>query len=106
MKNRGSLPSITDLFAITDADSVWDSWLKVVNLLDIAERAPKSSGPSYDFETVRMHISEVNRVAEAHSIDRGSECPCGLSAPEHALLKRKVLTFYRLQIENLKHILE
>jgi hypothetical protein len=35
----------------------------------------------------------------------GSKCGCGLSDAEHAILKRKVMTFFRLQVSNLKRFI-
>jgi hypothetical protein len=31
------------------------------------------------------------------------KCLCGLSDGEHALLKRKMMRFFKLQVANLKH---
>jgi hypothetical protein len=49
----------------------------------------------------------VYAVAEAHSMDNksASKCGCGLSDAEHAILKRKVMTFFKLQLSNLKRFI-
>ena len=44
-------------------------------------------------------------AAEAHSMDRG-KCACKLSDAEHAELKRKMLTFFRLQVSTMKHFIQ
>lgn len=98
------LHSLADLFVITESDSVWDGWLTVSNLLDIVERGQAGSA-SYDFDESRRQISEIHKIAENHSIDKEMRCECGLSDAEHSLLKRKIMTFYQLQVQNLKHLL-
>ena len=97
------MPSVADLFTITESDSVWDAWLVVSNLLDMAE---KSSPAGYDFAHVRSQVAQVNKAAEDHFIDRKAMCSCGLSDAEHSLLQRKIMKFYQLQVENLKHLLK
>jgi hypothetical protein len=63
-------------------------------------------GQRYDFAAARDKIARIYSVADIHSIDRPElKCKCGLSAAEHELLKRKILTFYRLQVSNLKHFI-
>lgn len=92
--------SASDLFEIGDNDTVWDAWLTTVNLLDMLERSQRLAG-LYDFARAREMISSIYRTAESHSIDRGA-CQCGLSEAEHALLKRKIMTFFKMQLANLK----
>ena len=91
--------SVADLFDVGDGDTVWDAWLAAVNLLDMVERTHKVE---YDFEGARKKIADVCAMADRHGIDR-RKCGCGLSDAEHAILKRKILKFYRLQVSNLKH---
>jgi hypothetical protein len=57
----------------------------------------------YDLAQARYKIAKLCAIAEAHSIDKNIPCKCGLSDAEHALLRRKILTFFRLQVANLKH---
>ncbi len=92
--------SASDLFDIVDSDTVWDAWLTTVNLLDMLERSQRLAG-LYDFARTREMISSIYRTAELHSIDRGA-CKCGLSEAEHALLRRKIMTFFKMQLANLK----
>ena len=95
--------SISDLFEVADTDTVWDAWLTTANLLDMLEHM-EGVTEHYDFATSRSKVAQIYSVAELHSIDRpDSCCICGLSDAEHALLKRKILTFFRLQVSNLKH---
>jgi hypothetical protein len=96
--------SIADLFDIGEGDSVWDAWLATVNLLDMLEHAHRVEG-LYNFADARDKIARVYAVAEAHKLDRG-KCACGLSDSEHAELKRKVLTFFRLQISTMKRFIQ
>lgn len=91
--------SVADLFDIGDGDTVWDAWLAAVNLLDMVERTHRVK---YDFEGARKKIAEVCATADRHGIDK-RKCGCGLSDAEHAMLKRKILKFYGLQVSNLKH---
>lgn len=91
--------SIADVFDVDDGDTVWDAWLAAVNLLDMIERTQKVK---YDFEDARERIAGVCAMADRHGIDK-RKCGCGLSDAEHAILKRKILKFYRLQVSNLKH---
>ncbi|MEO9319487.1 MAG: hypothetical protein ABI361_02325 [Nitrososphaera sp.] len=98
------MTSIADLFVISDSDSVQDAWLTTVNLLDMLERANGVVESGCDLGQVRLNASKVLEAAEAHMLDDSSDCGCGLSNAEHALLKRKILTFFRLQVENLKHL--
>lgn len=93
--------SVTDLFDIDDGDTVCDAWLTVVNLLDMIERTHKVQ---YDFEGARERIAGVCAIADRHGIDM-RKCGCGLSDSEHAILKRKIMKFYKLQVSNLKHFL-
>ncbi|MEW5839935.1 hypothetical protein [Nitrososphaera sp.] len=102
---------ISDAFEVGDDDSVWDAWLTAVNLLDMLEQSQRLAG-LYDFGGARDRIAQVRSVAEAHGLDKrekeegeGEKCRCGLSDAEHALLRRKVLTFFKLQVANMKHFL-
>ena len=95
--------SVADVFEVNDNDTVWNAWLTTVNLLDMLEYTHRV-GEYYDFALARDKIAKVCATAEAHAIDKGA-CKCGLSGAEHALLKRKILTFFKLQVSNLKHFL-
>ena len=95
--------SIADLFEISDDDTVWEAWLTTVNLVDMLEHAPMI-GQHYDFAEARDKIARIYRIAEFHAMDK-KVCTCGISDAEHALLKRKILTFFKLQVSNLKHFL-
>ena len=92
--------SVADLFEVSESDTVWDAWLTTVNLIDMLEHTHRIK--DYDFAQARDRIAKLCRVAEAHSIDRGP-CTCCMSNAEHALIKRKMMTFFRLQVANLKH---
>ena len=95
--------SVGELFEVSDSDTVWEAWLTTINLVDMLEPM-EGVGQHYDFAGARNKIAKIYSVAESHEIDRsGSCCNCGLSDAEHALLKRKILTFFRLQVSNLKH---
>ena len=94
--------SVADLFEVSESDTVWDAWLTTLNLIDMLELTHKIE--HYDFAQVRDKIAKLSAIAEAHYIDSGV-CMCGLSGGEHALLRRKMLTFFKLQIANLKHFL-
>lgn len=96
--------SIADLFDVSESDSVWDAWLTTVNLLDMLEHAHRIDG-LYNFTDARDKIARVYAAAEAHRLDRG-KCCCGLSDAEHAALKRKILTFFHLQISAMKHFIQ
>ncbi|AIC14533.1 hypothetical protein [Nitrososphaera viennensis] len=97
--------SIADVFDVGEGDTVADAWLTTVNLLDMLEHAHGVEG-LYDFSQARDKIAKVYAVAEAHSMDsKNNKCACGLSDAEHAILKRKVLTFFRLQVSNLKRFI-
>jgi hypothetical protein len=51
-------------------------------------------------------IAKMYEIAESHAIDKEEEkCSCGLSDGEHALLKRKIIRFFKLQVANLKHFI-
>ena len=94
-----------DLFDINESDTVWDAWLNTVTLLDILENFEHVSR-YYDFRQARNKISKIYMLAESHSIDKKNKrCSCGLSDSEHALLKRKMLRFFKLQLANLKHFI-
>lgn len=96
---------VADLFDISESDSVWDAWLNTVTLLDILENFHQIS-QYYDFQQARNKITKIYRLAESHAIDKKDmKCLCGLSSGEHALLKRKMMTFYKLQLDNLKHFI-
>lgn len=93
--------SVADLFEVSESDTVWDAWLTTINLIDMLEHTHRI-GQYYDFPQARDKIAKLCAIAEAHSIDRGA-CKCGLSDGEHALLRRKMMTFFKLQVANLKH---
>lgn len=93
--------SVADLFEVGENDTVRDAWLTTVNLIDMLEHTHRI-GQYYDFAQARDKIAKLCAIAEAHSIDKGS-CKCGLSEGEHALLRRKLMTFFKLQLANLKH---
>ncbi len=94
-----------DLFDINESDTVWDAWLNTVTLLDILENFEHVSR-YYDFQQARNKIAKIYMLAESHSIDKKNKrCSCGLSDGEHALLKRKMLRFFKLQLANLKHFI-
>jgi len=92
--------SVADLFEVSESDTVCDAWLTTVNLLDMLEHTHRIE--HYDFAQARDKIAKLCAIAEAHSIDKG-RCKCDLSDGEHALLRRKLMTFFRLQVANLKH---
>ena len=97
--------SVEELFEVNDTDTVWDAWFTTINIVDMLEHMDEV-GMHYDFAAARHKIARIYSIAEVHSIDKpGTQCICGLSEPEHALLKRKILTFYRLQVGNLKHFI-
>lgn len=96
--------SIADAFEVGDGDTVWDAWLMTANLLDMLESTQKL-GSIYDFVQARGKVAQVCAIAERHDIDR-KKCQCGLSDAEHALLRRKIMTFFRLQVSNLKHFID
>ena len=88
------------MFEVSESDSVWDAWLTTVNLLDMLELTHRIE--HYDFAQARDKIAKLCTIAEAHSIDKGV-CKCGLSDGEHALLRRKMMTFFKLLVANLRH---
>jgi len=94
--------SVTDLFEVSDSDTVWDVWLTAVNLLHMLANTHRI-GLYYDFAQSRDKIAKLCAVEEVHSIDRNVPCKCGLSDGEHSLLRRKMMTFFKLQVANLKH---
>ncbi len=94
--------SVVDLFEVSEGDTVWDAWLTTINLIDMLEHTHRM-GQYYDFVQARDKIAKLCVIAEVHSIDRSLQCKCGLSESEHALLKRKMMTFFKLQVANLKH---
>lgn len=93
--------SVADLFEVGENDTVWDAWLTTVNLIDMLEHTHRID-QYYDFAQARDRIVKLCAIAEVHSIDKGV-CKCGLSDGEHALLRRKMMTFFKLQVANLKH---
>ncbi len=94
---------IEDAFEVSENDTVWDAWLTTVNLLDIIERSQLGTGTPYDLSEMRNKVAKICRVAELHWIDKdNTKCNCGLSQPEHLLLKRKILKFYKMQVHSLK----
>jgi hypothetical protein len=97
--------SIADLFEISETNTVWDAWLTTVSLLDILEHT-KQICHYYDFEQARSKIGKIYALAEAHAIDiSNTKCSCSLSDVEHALLKRKMIRFFKLQVVNLRHFI-
>ena len=102
--HQRTLP-IADLFDISESDTVWNAWLNTVSLLDILENVEQIS-QYYDFRQSRTKITKIYELAESHAIDKkNSKCSCGLSDGEHALLKRKMMRFFKLQVTNLKHFI-
>ncbi len=95
--------SIADIFDVSEGDTVADAWLTAINLFDMLEHANRFED-LYDFAQAREKIAKVYAVAEEHALDKG-KCACGLSNAEHAILKRKVMTFFRLQVSNLKRFI-
>jgi 2C-methyl-D-erythritol 2,4-cyclodiphosphate synthase len=95
--------SIAEIFGVSEGDTIADAWLTAVNLLDMVEHANKAEIP-YDFAQARDKITKVYALAEEHALDKGN-CACGLSEAEHAILKRKVITFFMLQVSNLKRFI-
>jgi hypothetical protein len=93
--------SVVELFEVAEDDTVWDAWLTTINLIDMLEHIHRI-GQYYDFALARDKIAKLCAIAEAHSIDMGT-CKCGLSDSEHALLRRKMMKFFKLQLDNLKH---
>jgi hypothetical protein len=93
--------SVADLFEVGENDTVCDAWLTTINLIDMLEHTHRI-GQYYDFAQARDKIAKLYAIAEAHSIDKGT-CNCGLSDGEHSLLRRKMMTFFKLQVANLKH---
>jgi hypothetical protein len=102
--DQGTLP-VADLFDISESDTVWDAWLNTISLLDMLENVEQLS-QYYDFQQSRKKIAKMYELAESHAIDKkNSKCSCGLSDGEHALLKRKMIRFFKLQVTNLKHFI-
>ena len=102
--HQGTLP-VADLFDISESDTVWDAWLNTISLLDILENVEQIS-QYYDFQQSRKKIAKIYELAESHAIDKeNTKCSCGLSDGEHALLKRKMIRFFKLQVTNLKHFI-
>ena len=96
---------VADLFDVSDSDTVWDAWLNTISLLDMLENIGQVS-EYYDFRQSRTKIAKIYELAESHAIDKkNSKCSCGLSDGEHALLKRKMMRFFKLQLTNLKHFI-
>ena len=96
---------VEELFEVSDTDTVWDAWLTTTNLVDMLEHMDEI-GQCYDFAAARDKIARIYSISEVHSTDKPETiCNCGLCDAEHALLKRKILTFYRLQVSNLKHFI-
>jgi hypothetical protein len=93
------------LFEISDCETVWEAWFMTVTLLDILEHTQQIHH-YYDFEQARRKIEKIYELGEAHAIDKSStKCSCKLSDDEHALLKRKMMRFFKLQLVNLKHFI-
>jgi hypothetical protein len=96
---------VADLFDISENDTIWDAWLNTISLLDMLENIGEIS-QYYDFRQSRTKIAKIYELAESHAIDKkNSKCSCGLSDGEHALLKRKMMRFFKLQVTNLKHFI-
>ncbi len=96
---------ISDLFDICESDTVWDAWLNALTLLDILEKHSQIQH-CYDFQQAHNKIAKMYEIAETHAIDKeDKKCVCGLSDGEHALLKRKIMRFFKLQVANLKHFI-
>ena len=108
LKSAHSAPKsmpLADLLDISESDTVWDAWLNSVTLLDILENNQQIS-QYYNFQQARNKIAKIYMLAESHAIDKKNmKCLCGLSDGEHALLKRKMMKFFRLQVTNLKHFI-
>jgi hypothetical protein len=102
--NQEPMP-LADLFDISENDTVWDAWLNTVSLLDMLENIQQIS-QYYNFQQARNKIAKIYMLAESHAIDKKNmKCLCGLSDGEHALLKRKIMRFFKLQVTNLKHFI-
>ena len=102
--HQRTLP-LADLFDISESDTVWDAWLNTISLLDMLENIEQID-QYYDFQQSRKKIEKIYQLAESHAIDKeNTKCSCGLSDGEHALLKRKMMRFFKLQITNLKHFI-
>ena len=96
---------MADIFDISESDTVWDAWLNTVTLLDMLENIEQIS-QYYDFSQAHNKIAKIYGLAESHAIDKKNmKCLCGLSDGEHALLKRKMMRFFKLQVTNLKHFI-
>ena len=98
------LPSVGDFFAVDEQGSVRDAWLTATNLFDLAEQSQRIPPGVYDLADAREKASKILSASEAHKIDSKTDCGCGLTPAEHGLLKRKMLTFFRLQVDSLKHL--
>jgi hypothetical protein len=97
--------SITNLFEISETDTVWDAWLTTVTLLDMLEHSQQIRC-YYDFEAARTKIGKIYALAESHAIDKSNtKCSCSLTDGEHGLLKRKMMRFFKLQMVNLRHFI-
>ena len=97
--------TLADLFDISESDTIWDAWLNTTTLLDMLENTQQISH-YYNFQQARNKITKIYMLAESHAIDRkNTKCLCGLSDGEHALLKRKIMRFFNLQMANLKHFI-
>ena len=97
--------TLADLFDISESDTIWDAWLNTTTLLDMLENTQQISY-YYNFQQARDKITKIYMLAESHAIDRKNmKCLCGLSDGEHALLKRKIMRFFNLQMANLKHFI-
>jgi hypothetical protein len=102
--HQRTLP-VSDFFDISESDTVWDAWLNTISLLDMLENI-EQIGQYYDFQQSRKKIAKIYELAESHAIDKeNTKCSCGLSDGEHALLKRKMMRFFKLQVTNLKHFI-
>ena len=97
--------SIKDFFEIGESDTVWDAWFMTVTLVDFVEQS-QQLGHYYDLQQTRNKIDKIHAISKAHAIDiTETKCSCRLTDGEHALLKRKIIRFYKLQVVNLKHFI-
>jgi hypothetical protein len=99
------VPIAADIFDISESDTVWDAWLNTLTLLEILEKHQQVQH-YYDFQQAHDKLAKMYEIAESHAIDKENKmCLCGLSDGEHALLKRKIMRFFKLQVANLKHFI-
>jgi hypothetical protein len=92
--------SVDSIFDVNENDSVWDVWIRAVSLMSMLKYSQEFHETFFD--KAKLSIYQVFEISEKHSIDKNISCICGLSYAEHALLKRNILKFYKLQLERLK----